>query len=203
LREHPYCSGPEWWRGRTSMLLRQFGTPHQPRGRRTLAKEDHLAAQGEGPPRLATKASVCYPVPAMVELCRGCMTLKLVSLLFVTGVASTLFVSPAAASCGDRPGTPTNVTATPVFPGMIRVEWTNTASETVWWDYDVRHDGVLIPQRAGQPPRADGMLGWRIQNNFAPGQGVWACYRLRARTAPGTKGCVSQIFSNWACARAI
>jgi hypothetical protein len=26
------------------------------------------------------------------------------------------------------------------------------------------------------------------------------CIRIRARTAPGTKGCVSRLFSNWACA---
>jgi hypothetical protein len=33
--------------------------------------------------------------------------------------------------------------------------------------------------------------------------GVTACYRLRAGTAPGPKGCVSNFFSNTACARAL
>src|SRR5262245_48081576 len=109
----------------------------------------------------------------------------------VSGVALTLFVSPAAASCGDRPGTPTNVTATSFFRGMIQVEWTNTASESpLWWDYEVFENGQRVPQRAGLPPIANGMQGWRLENNFLPGPGVWGCYRLRARTGPGTQGCV-------------
>ena len=119
-------------------------------------------------------------------------------------VLGALASLPARAGC-DRPGTPTNVTANPVFGviGMVHVEWTNTASEEVWWDYDVTHNGVRVPQRAGMPPRVgEGQAGWRFGNNFSPGQGVTACYRLRARTAPGPKGCVSKIFSNTACATA-
>jgi hypothetical protein len=153
-----------------------------------------------------------------LSFAEGCMALRLASLLFACGVALTLFLSPASAGCSSRPGTPTNVTARATWPGAILVEWTDTADETVWWDYDVtelrrscsfingqrhcRWRGVNIPQRAGQPPRADGLKGWRLQNTFLPGSGVSQCYRIRARTGPGAEGCVSEIFSNTACATA-
>ena len=134
------------------------------------------------------------------------MTLKFAGWLFATSLVIALFSCAATAGCGDRPGTPTNVTANRVFGvfGVVHVEWTNTASEEVWWDYDVTHNGVRVPQRAGMPPRvAAGQVGLRFGNSFSPGYGVTACYRLRARTAPGPKGCVSKIFSNTACARAL
>ena len=134
------------------------------------------------------------------------MTLKFAVSIFATNLAIAICSCSAIAGCGDRPGTPIKVTANPVFGvfGVVHVEWTNTASEEVWWDYDVTHNGVRVPQRAGMPPRvAAGQVGLRFGNSFSPGYGVTACYRLRARTAPGPKGCVSKIFSNTACARAL
>ena len=131
------------------------------------------------------------------------MTRKLVTLLlaFGTALAAPLY---AAASCSDRPGTPTNVTATvlPDFPHVIKVEWVNTADEFVCWDYDVTHNGKQVNQRPGQPPCVSGMKGHRLQNHFSPGAGITACYKLRARTSSGSDGCVSKIFSNQACATA-
>jgi hypothetical protein len=75
------------------------------------------------------------------------MALKFAGSIFATSLVIGLFSCPAMAGCGDRPGTPTNVTANPVFGvfGMVRVEWTNTASEEVWWDYDVTHNGARVP----------------------------------------------------------
>jgi hypothetical protein len=74
------------------------------------------------------------------------MALKFAGSIFATNLVIGLFSCPAMAGCGDRPGTPTNVTANPVFGvfGMVRVEWTNTASEEVWWDYDVTHNGARV-----------------------------------------------------------
>ena len=134
------------------------------------------------------------------------MTLKFAVSIFATNLAIAVCSSSAIAGCGVRPGTPIKVTANPVFGvfGVVHVEWTNTASEEVWWDYDVTHNGVRVPQRAGMPPRvAAGQVGLRFGNSFSPGYGVTACYRLRARTAPGPKGCVSKIYSNTACAKAL
>jgi hypothetical protein len=132
------------------------------------------------------------------------MIRKLTTILLASGTVLAASIGYAEGSCDDRPGTPTNVTATavPDVFGMIKVEWSNTADEFVCWDYDVTHNGMQVPQRAGQPPCVEGMKGHRLQNNFSPGSGVLACYRLRARTSAGSGGCVSEIFSNQACARA-
>src|SRR5262245_29404680 len=131
------------------------------------------------------------------------MSRKLAPILLASGTVLAAFIGYAAVSC-DRPGTPTNVTATavPDVFGMIKVEWINTADEFVCWDYDVTHNGKQVNQRPGQPPCVEGMKGHRLQNNFSPGSGVFACYRLRARTSTGSEGCVSKIFSNKACATA-
>ena len=128
------------------------------------------------------------------------MPLKVSSVLLLFGLALGLFSGPAAAC--SRPGTPNNVIAIPIASRTVKVEWTNTASETVWWDYDVRDNGVPIALRpGGNPPRAD-TRGFRYSNNFMIESGHTLCARLRARTEPGTRGCVSKLFSAFACAQA-
>jgi hypothetical protein len=109
---------------------------------------------------------------------------------------------PAMAACSDRPGTPTNVTArmTSESPPTVQVSWTNTASETVWWDVE-RTDasGRADPLPAGIG-RGDTGKGLRISNSYSIPAGETRCFRVKARTARGTQGCVSAIWSNRACA---
>ena len=102
-----------------------------------------------------------------LETAKGALTTS--KMLLLTILCGWATASSPARAC-DRPGTPTNVTAFSRFPGSITIEWTNTASEEVWWDYDVRHNGVSVPQRAGMPPRvASGQIRWRFQNHFFSG----------------------------------
>ena len=127
------------------------------------------------------------------------MTLKFAVSIFATNLAIALCSSSAIAGCGDRPGTPTNVTANPVFGvfGMVRVEWTNTASEEVWWDYDVTHNGVRVPQRAGMPPRvAAGQVGLRFGNSFSPGYGDSMLSLARADRAWAEGMCVENLLKH-------
>ncbi|MBF6650725.1 hypothetical protein [Methylobacter sp. BlB1] len=62
-------------------------------------------------------------------------TVSLVAMTLLT----SLTAATANASCDDRPGTPTGVTArvTSHSPPMIQVRWTNTATETVFWDVEM------------------------------------------------------------------
>jgi hypothetical protein len=82
------------------------------------------------------------------------MPLKVPNLLLLFGMVLGSFSSPAAAGCGSRPGTPSDVIAIAIAPQTIKVEWTNTASETVWWDYVLTDNGAPINLRPGVTPRA-------------------------------------------------
>ena len=79
--------------------------------------------------------------------------------VFVAIVLPAVLAAASAYAC-DEPGTPTNVTARPVWnfnsnnPDIV-VNWTNTADETVWWDNQVTDgEGRIIPQRAGVEPHS-------------------------------------------------
>jgi hypothetical protein len=125
-------------------------------------------------------------------------------------IAMTLFTAGATAtadaSCGDRPGTPTNVTAgvTSQFPPIIGVSWTNTASEgdPLFWDVEMTDGlGNIAPEqpRPGAPPAITG-VGVRVTNSYTVPAGVTRCFKVKARTQPHTEGCVSELWSNQACA---
>ena len=125
--------------------------------------------------------------------------------VFFIAVSLPAVLAAASACACDRPGTPTNVTAHAVWNGNlgapdIVLSWINTASETVWWDMQVTDgQGRIIPQRAGVEPHITGM-GAHVENHIQTPRNATRCYQLKARTGPGTEGCISEIFSNTACA---
>ncbi|MCW5773473.1 MAG: DUF4189 domain-containing protein [Rhodospirillaceae bacterium] len=119
--------------------------------------------------------------------------------------ASCALALPAQAACGDRPGTPitTRVEAVPGNASMLRLTWRDTtrADERVWWDFQVTDAGGRIVQSlAGVGIGA--MVGSKQFSNrdFGPyPAGATRCFRMKARTAAGTKGCVSQLWSGRIC----
>lgn len=130
----------------------------------------------------------------------------MVTKLFKVGLTATLitsaFATTHARACSDRPGTPTGVTAhvTSQIPPMIQVRWTNTASETVFWDVEMTDGAGAIAQAlpAGIG-RGDTGVGLPVSNTYTVEHGVTRCFRVRARTERHTEGCVSEIWSNRAC----
>jgi hypothetical protein len=136
------------------------------------------------------------------------MISRSVPLFFAALLWSTaLTVSPANARCTDRPGTPTNVVAIAVDSKHIEVSWTNTATEQVWWDVEMndggafegdRHGNVLpLPAGVG---RGDQGVGLRVSNLYDAPPLSRRCFRVKARTGRQTEGCVSEKWSNPACA---
>jgi hypothetical protein len=121
--------------------------------------------------------------------------------LFVAAVLSACFVAGSAhAACGDRPGTPDNVSALALSDTMLQFRWRNTATETVWWDIEVTDPaGNIILSQAGI---GQGLTGFHLpaENTFLVGPDTTQCFRVRARTAPHTEGCVSEIWSARVCA---
>jgi hypothetical protein len=136
------------------------------------------------------------------------MDTKSVSLfLAAVSLPAVLGATSANASCNDRPGTPTNVTADPSPPSTaptIGVSWSNTANndETVFWDVEVTDGHGRAVQDEPRPGagRGDRGRGLRVSNTYSAPPGVTRCFRVKARTEPGTQGCVSEIWSNQACA---
>ena len=129
--------------------------------------------------------------------------MKRTSIAAAVIVLAALAASPAESACGSRPGTPNNVKVepTPGRPATLRVTWTNTASERVWWDIDVTDQtGRNFPQKAG----AGGPAGQKKGSSH-----VWSytvqqanatrCFRIRARTGPFDTGCVSEQWSARVC----
>jgi hypothetical protein len=120
-----------------------------------------------------------------------------------TAMLAAAFLAPAAmAACSDRPGTPTNLSArmTSESPPTVQVSWTNTATETVFWDVEMTDSrGKVFPLPAGVG-RGDTGKGLRASNSYSIPAGETRCFRVRARTARGTAGCVSQIWSGKVCA---
>jgi hypothetical protein len=136
----------------------------------------------------------------------------------------------ANAACSDRPGTPNHVSARAVSATAIELTWNNTASEGfartpifgIPYSYELKPRGAIyfdISVREGAP---DGRMLGLDRTGYGPfesfGDGTpqtkrWLgttfaglkagrtyCFQLRARTEPGTQGCVSQLASEWACA---
>jgi hypothetical protein len=114
--------------------------------------------------------------------------------------STALAVSPAKAQCSDRPGTPTHVAATAVNSRQISVGWTNTATEQVWWDVEITDgSGTVLSSPAGIG-RGDRGKDLHITNLYDAPPLSKRCFRVKARTGPKTQGCVSQVWSNSACA---
>jgi len=102
---------------------------------------------------------------------------------------------PAAASCGDRPGTPTGTIAV-AGTNTIGFSWHNTAPEAgIFWDFEITdQDGVPKPG-GGAGVRADA-----DSYTIGANPGDTRCIRIKARTEAGTQGCVSLNWSGRVCA---
>ena len=148
------------------------------------------------------------------------MTAILLSRVLVASAFSAVFAASAAhAGCGSRPGTPNEVRAEPLASApntTIRFSWRNTTGKglnksgstsqgdtphNMWFDISVRGG------TANQFGNMTGIgpfkvtYGSRSHQDFprlATPQSL--CFKIRARTAGGTKGCVSAKFSNEVCA---
>jgi hypothetical protein len=82
----------------------------------------------------------------------------------------------------------------------FRFTWNNTASERVWWDIEVTNQaGKVLQSFTGSDPVKAGR-GSTSRDFSGYGVNTTRCFRLRARTAAGTQGCVSQIWSARVCA---
>ncbi|MBV9655376.1 MAG: RICIN domain-containing protein [Acetobacteraceae bacterium] len=84
------------------------------------------------------------------------------------------------------------------------MSWTDTASETVFWDVEMTDEtgqtAEALPAGAG---RGDTGVGLRVSNSYTVPGGVTRCFRVKARTERGTQGCLSEKWSNRACATTV
>jgi hypothetical protein len=121
-------------------------------------------------------------------------------------VLATLAHSTAAsASCGNRPGTPDLVEVFPQYTAgktEVRFRWRGTerGSTTSYYDIEVT-DGTgksLDKSRTGDGPYQTKYRDW-VDKTFSVDANSKYCFRVRARTASGTQGCVSQIWSGQVC----
>lgn len=135
------------------------------------------------------------------------MAMRSSIVFLVTMTLLTTLATPTAdAACTDRPGTPTGVTTrvTSEFPPMIQVRWTNTATETVFWDVEMTDErGNIAEALPAGIGRGDEGVGLPVTNTYTVPAGVTRCFRVKARTERHTGGCVSEIWSNRACARTV
>jgi hypothetical protein len=107
----------------------------------------------------------------------------------------------AHASCGDRPGTPNNVSATPLSSSSIKFSWHDTTRPgeiPLGPFYD-----ISVTDNFGHPTGLDStgegyLFGGKVYKNLAFNRTY--CFKVRARTEAGTQGCVSQIWSATVCA---
>jgi hypothetical protein len=112
-------------------------------------------------------------------------------------------VAATAARACDRPGTPNEVGARPFSATELDFGWTpRTHDNEMYYDIAIR-DGNL--QDIGRDLTGTGPMSgqygigiFRRYGSFQPNTKY--CFRIRARTESGTKGCVSEIWSAWACA---
>ena len=112
-------------------------------------------------------------------------------------------ITPAAASCGSRPGTPNEVQID--SDGSDRLAFgfrARTHDNKMWYDISIR-DGQMRDigrDLTGWGPNV-GCFGCGIKHVFDGLQpNTRYCFRVRARTEAGTQGCVSENWSGWACA---
>lgn len=123
----------------------------------------------------------------------------------VAGVALACMLSlgsiEALAACRDRPGTPNNLRAVTKSPTSVEISWENRASERpIFWDVEVLN-GNLQPI-GGKPAGANyggAGRGNRASAMFDVPRHTTQCFRVKARTASGTQGCVSAEWSGPIC----
>ena len=123
----------------------------------------------------------------------------------------------AVASCSSRPGTPNQLVAQALSSSTIELSWRNTTNKgmnrsgSIGWG-DQKHTmnfDIYVRDQAGHSigrditggARQSGLVyGVRSAYRFdrlAPNSHY--CFAMRARTAGGTQGCISQAQSEWAC----
>jgi len=125
-------------------------------------------------------------------------------------------VGSAHAGCGDRPGTPNNVTMVATSPHSVEVSWRNTTFKgmnrsgstssdptgNMYFDMYFRNgqkQNIGKDLTGTGPYQVNyGMVSSHVFDNLSPNSAY--CFALRARTRGGTQGCISAVTSNWACA---
>ena len=120
--------------------------------------------------------------------------------LTLTGVLA----HAAMASCGHRPGTPDLLTAESTVKGGVNLSWRVLQTEGGRYvDIEVTDStGRIVQSIAGMDVAQSGNrtpYGQRASwvTVFNPGKEY--CFRVKARSGPGTQGCLSVIWSNKAC----
>lgn len=136
----------------------------------------------------------------------------------MVAIASALLGASAAhAGCSGRPGTPDNVQAVATSPTSITFSWRNTVFkglnqhgvhaqgdtlQNIWADIYIRTDqnGSIGKDVTGTGPYTVeyGDISKYVFTGLAWNSKY--CIAIRARSAPGGGGCVSEKTSNWACA---
>jgi hypothetical protein len=125
-----------------------------------------------------------------------------------TGLAAlaALAAAGAAHACSDRPGTPNNIKVEPALgreATALRVSWTNTASQRVWWDFEVTDQaGRAVKMKGGMGgigPAATTKGTTQTKDFVLNKSGTTRCFRIRARTGPFASGCVSEQWSARVC----
>lgn len=117
-------------------------------------------------------------------------------------LATLLVAATANAGCGDRPGTPTDVVAEALSSSSIILKWRETTREDERPLGVPTHDIDVTDGNGAQVGRSLTGVG-----NYG-GRHLFErldlnrkyCFRIRARTEPGTQGCVSAKWSAWTCA---
>ncbi|MCW5773474.1 MAG: hypothetical protein KIT16_17665 [Rhodospirillaceae bacterium] len=137
------------------------------------------------------------------------MFLRFASLASLLAVAA-LAAPPALAACGsgDRPPNPFGMKAAPKSDnksGAIFFSWQwafTRKVDRVCWDIEITDGaGKVVRTGAGVGPCASAHNRFTVPftvDHLAPG--TRRCMRVRARTEPGTQGCVSPGWTNVACA---
>ena len=120
----------------------------------------------------------------------------------VTFLAAALSAAPAGAC--DRPGTPNQISTAALSTTQIQVRWRNTArNETVWWDVEMTDQAGKVHPLPPGVGRGDRGYGLPVTNVYSVPEGATRCFRVRARTAPKTGGCVSRLWSARVCQAAL
>jgi hypothetical protein len=131
-------------------------------------------------------------------------------------LAAIGMTTDARAECDDRPFTPDQVQMVAKSSTSLEMSWRLTGGGSVWFDMYLDYEGGGktgrnltgvgdgIDEFGRQKPYLNRTKGERLSTTWVgltPNTSY--CGALRTRTAPGTKGCVSQITSNWACAKTL
>jgi hypothetical protein len=143
-------------------------------------------------------------------------TKPLATYAFAAGVLSMAASISAHAACGDRPGTPDNVSVQALSTTSIRFNWRiTTRKDEVERYYDLQVFEEIPPQPPSNVPKKTmirNLSGVRGQgpNYLTTGgmdhfdftglkPGTKYCVWIMGRTEGGTQGCTSLIWSNQPC----